>query len=205
MSTSDNNPDLPTDAESAPTSNSSKRAQAIARRSFLRKSAGIAAPVVMTLQSGPSMAIASITCQDKTPDIVPDSFSGFTGGGTDPSDTDAKILVLKDTDTLKTDPTVLTRLDTNDGLVRCPDTPTSNPGNRFTDNGGGNWTFNGPDNLTFVNDGSTPTDGTGAVAYFTLDVDNEDVFEGCFGAANEPQDIPNARPMTCSCWSSLHP
>jgi len=44
----------------------SERARAIARRSFLRRSAGIAAPVVMTLQSGPVMAIASITCQDKT-------------------------------------------------------------------------------------------------------------------------------------------
>jgi len=178
----------------------SERARAIARRSFLRRSAGIAAPVVMTLQSGPVMAIASITCQDKTGQLVLDNQSGFTG----PNAADKTLAFGQTT----TDPTTLIPLGSNDGIVRCPATPTvvgTFPPDRFEDAGAPPWSFFGPDNNTFVNSGTGPVGDTGAIAYFSIGADNEDVFMGCFGASNSPENKLDTHPLSCSCWSSLHP
>ena len=212
MSSSDNKPALPAETSDQPPAGGSERAKAIARRSFLRKSAGIAAPVVMTLQSGPALAIRSITCQDKTGTVAPTNMSGFTAGTKDP---DATIQNLAATDVINSNPagidtnppptgTELTRLSANDGFVRCPNTAED----RFTANGGTppTWTFIGPDSTQFVNDGTGPSSNTGPIAYFSLDADNEDIFIGCFGDVTSPESDPdNNRPLTCSCWSSLHP
>jgi len=227
MSTSENKPDLPAETNAAPPASGSERAKAIARRSFLRKSAGIAAPVVMTLQSGPALAIRSITCQDKTGTLNVEFPSGFTGTDeTIPSGSnDAQVIPVLSTapnatimgvDTLDTDPadpnapaTIhLQRIPANDGIVRCTNTSVTldtvvNPAtfNQF----GQEWRFQGPDG-TF-DPGTSQTD-IGPIAMFSIDADGDKLFEGCYGNGSENLIGGNGeatRPLTCSCWSSLNP
>ena len=206
MSTSDNKTGAPAETNSEATNDSSERAKAIARRSFLRKSASIAAPVVMTLQSGPALAIRSITCQDKTGDLDLSNESGFT---------DEPTLVAGNT--ITTNPVDLVDLDPNDGFVRCPATghavsdiaPFPDTTENFTETTDvpPEWSFNGPDGIF---DGNTATTETGPIAYFSI-IDGEETFEGCYGEPSMPQNgiDPNTgepfRALTCSCWSSLNP
>lgn len=225
MSTSNNKPNTPPTAKAS--SQPSERARAIARRSFLRKSVGVAAPVVMTLQSGPALAIRSITCQDKTGTLEVSNPSGFTGtdatipGGSndanviprlsiDPSSPDG---VVSDADTLDSDPgntslgtQHLIRIPGNDGFARCTNTtvstepPTTDA--RFT--GTGPWVFQGPDGSLVAD----PTAEMGPVAMFAIDADGENIFVGCYGDGSENMTDADGvlnRPMTNSCWSSLLP
>jgi len=209
MSTSDNKPDMPAETDTTAPTSGSARAKAIARRSFLRRSAGVAAPVVMTLQSGPALAIRSITCADKTgqtdqvfddqPTVHPRS--GFITAGTED---------LKVGDLTNVDPTTIADLAGNDGFVRCsPNTlhtitispDTTGP---FVALGPGatEWSFMGPQGGVGLS--ADPTGDTGALALFTINSDGEDVFEGCYGDGIETT-LPEARTLTCSCWSSLNP
>ena len=209
MSLSDNKPDQPAETGNQPVSNGSERARAIARRSFLRKSAGIAAPVVMTLQSGPALAIRSITCADKTGqteqvfDNLPTEHprSGFITADTEN---------LKSGDLTNVDPATISDLAGNDGFVRCspntahtvtisPDTtgPFVALGQNATE-----WSFMGPQGGVGLS--ADPTGDTGALALFTIDSDGEEIFEGCYGDGTETT-LPEARTLTCSCWSSLNP
>lgn len=209
MSTSDNKPDLPTETNGESANSGSERARAIARRSFLRKSAGVAAPVIMTLQSGPALAIRSITCADKTgqtelifddqPDLHPRS--GFVTPGTED---------LKAGDLTNVDPSTIVDLASNDGFVRCsPNTAhtvTISPdvSGPFVALGPGatEWSFMGPQGGVGLS--ADPTGDTGALALFTIDTNGEEIFEGCYGDGTETT-LPEARTLTCSCWSSLNP
>jgi len=226
MSTPDNKPTPPTAEDS---SQPSERAKAIARRSFLRKSVGVAAPVVMTLQSGPALAIRSITCQDKTGTLEVSNPSGFTGTSAPAAGNDADVIprlsidpnspdnVVNDANTLDSDPgntslgtQNLIRIPGNDGFARCTNTTVStNPptsGASFTGQpdppGGGPWVFQGPDGSLVAD----PTAEMGPVAMFAIDADGENVAVGCYGDGSENLTDANGvlnRPMTNSCWSSL--
>ena len=191
---------------------SSEKARAIARRAFLRKSVGVAAPVVMTLQSGPALAIQSITCQDKTTingdDFLPPNLSdhpptGFTISGTE------KLQSGEDFDFSGTTPPDANSLDlaanhlaVNDGYVRCV-SPAPNTELLFSpapDPGVTVYNYQ-PGIGSFVS--SSATNDTGPVAVFTIDAQGEDAFAACYGSPDYP--ALGANPITTSCWSSLHP
>ena len=223
MSTSDNKPDLPAETSDQPPASGSERAKAIARRSFLRKSAGIAAPVVMTLQSGPALAIRSITCADKTGNLDLSNKSGFTGSSVNNPDETSIIQNLEvftqapdnsATSQILNDPSTLTRVPTDgDGFVRCDASEVVKQpfgdtvmGSTFQqqDSAAGPWRFVGP-----IQPLNNPLGSNGPIAYFSI-VDGEETFEGCFGDTNSPQtgtDINGDpfRALTCSCWGSLNP
>lgn len=215
----------------------SERAKAIARRTFLRRSAGVAAPVVMTLQSGPALALTSVTCFDKTE--IDDAIfnlpwharSGFTLSGTH----NLAAGNTYDFSTLNTgqtpqDPDVLDNIvgggstkyvnrlnlsismGKNDGFTRCTNTPVVKTtggmaSQTFEYTSFNTWEFKGPI-LMETGLGANPGNDTGAIAFFTVDVDpmtqnQTAIFQGCFGR-QDPIDS-NARPLTSSCWSSLQP
>ena len=227
MSTSETKPPKQSSGElssdlraDAPPTVVSERAKAIARRSFLRRSAGIAAPVVMTLQSGPAMAIASITCQDKT-NIVVDNQSGFRQATPPPADlTDSRLLNADNNPLLTDNNSVISqqtpdsalgglRIPANDGIARCGLTDLGNPAasppttGDFTETPGGSndWVYQG--NLAQID--ADPRNDRGPIALFNINANNEDVFVGCFGDKNIDVNFPDAHPLTCSCWTSLNP
>lgn len=177
----------------------SERAKAIARRSFLRRSAGVAAPVVMTLQSGPVMAIASITCQDKTnigidpndPNVA-NNPSGFieanpalgnvidirnlrSAGGTSTANNSYNTLVDDPASNGGISQYALSATTGTDGVVRCVPTDLGTTGSP-TVNGdfelvSSNWVFRGSDfsGGWGLGDSLNPYPNTGPVALFTID------------------------------------
>lgn len=228
MSTHENLPDDKSADDvslQATTDLSSERARAIARRNFLRRSAGVAAPVVMTLQSGPVLAVQSITCQDKTntpspgdagfADIIPSGFNEDTVGS---PPFDYRIMSATDAAArdISTHPSTLLngqRISSNLGshsYIRCIPTELGTPGIDSDDfaltsgtQNSGTWRFMGSQFSGGYGLGGDPKNNIGPVGLFTIDANGEDIFQGCFG---DNRAIPNdAVVLTTSCWTSLHP
>ena len=92
----------------------------------------------------------------------------------------------------------------NDGFVRCEDT-TSDAAAWSPDSVGppptNPYTFNGPDGGL----SASPTTATGPVLMVEIGPDGEDSVVGCYGSQAAMDAGDTAKPLTCSCWTSLHP